>query len=273
MTLGKALDLASARLTGPTARSDAEVLLRHITGFARTELLLNLSSQIDDTIAKAYFEVIAQLASGEPLQYLTGHIEFFGLDFYVNSSVLIPRPETEIMVEKALEIGRGYGNPVIADVGCGSGAVAVTLATHLPQSWITALDISKSALDLARKNAGRYNCENIEFIESDLLELVARKHFDIVCANLPYVPTLEAANNIFEPQLALDGGPDGLDVIRRLVRQIAALADKPGWLLLEFGTGQTQVIESALKEYLPGSQTEILTDLIPLDRVSVTKLQ
>jgi release factor glutamine methyltransferase len=272
MTLGQALDLASVRLTGQTARSDAEVLLRHIMGFSRTELLLNLSRQIDDTVAKAYFELIARLASGEPMQYLTGHIEFFGLDFYVNSSVLIPRPETEILVEKALEIARKYGNPTIADVGCGSGAVAVTLAKHLPQSKIIALDISKSALDLVRKNAGRYNCENIEFIESNLLDGVPDSRFEVICANLPYVPTLEAASNIFEPQLALDGGPDGLDVIRRLVRQIAALADKPGWLMLEFGTGQTTSIKSILEEHLPGSQTEIFVDLIPLDRVSVTHL-
>jgi release factor glutamine methyltransferase len=272
MTIGQALDLGSARLNSPTARSDAEVLLRHVTGLSRTELLLNLSRQFDETIAKTYFELIARLASGEPLQYLTGHIEFFGIDFYVNSSVLIPRPETEIMVEKAIEIGRKYKNPIIADVGCGSGAVAVTLAKHFPQSRILALDISKSALDLALKNAKRYNCINIEFIESDRLESVAGKHFDIVCANLPYVPTREAKSNRFEPQLALDGGPDGLDIIRRLVRQIATRADKPDWLLLEFGTGQTAAVESALKEYLPGSQTEIFNDLIPLDRVSVTHL-
>jgi release factor glutamine methyltransferase len=272
MTLGQALDLASVRLTGPNARSDAEVLLRHITGFSRTELLLNLSRQIDDTVAKAYFELIARLESGEPLQYLTGHIEFFGFGFYVNPSVLIPRPETEIMVEQALEIGRKYEHPVIVDVGCGSGAVAVTLAEHLPQSKIIALDISKSALDLARKNAGRYNCENIEFIESNLLNGVADRRFDVICANLPYVPTPEASSNMFEPQLALDGGPDGLDVIRRLVRQIASRADIPDWLLLEFGTGQTTLIKSILEEHLPGSQTEIFSDLIPLDRVSVTHL-
>jgi release factor glutamine methyltransferase len=272
MTLSQALDLAASRLTVPTARSDAEILLRHVAGLSRTDLLLNPGREMDQERVKTYFQLIDRLQSGEPLQYLTGHVEFYGLDFYVKSSVLIPRPETEIMVEKAIEIGRKYPAPLIADVGCGSGAVAVTIAKNLPKSGIIALDVSKNALDLARGNAARHNCGNIEFIESDLLGGVPDSGFDIICANLPYVPTNEAESNTFEPQLALNGGSDGLDVIRRLVQQIAASYNKPDWLLLEFGTGQAPAVQSILDRLIPGSQTRILRDFIPLDRVSVTKL-
>ncbi len=272
MTLGEAFDKASARLDSPTSRSDAETLLRHVLCISRTELYLRLGRELDDTAAKTYFTLIDRLSAGEPLQHLTGHIEFYGLDFYVNSSVLIPRPETEIMVEKAIEIGQRYVSPIIVDVGCGSGAVAITLAKHLPQAKIIALDISAAALNLAWRNATRQRCINIEFLKKDLLVGVADCHFDIICANLPYVPSAEARDNQFEPQLALDGGPDGLDIIRRLSGQIALRDDRPSWLLLEFGTGQATKVKTILDRSLPGSLTEILHDLIPLERVSVTRL-
>ncbi|XUW99550.1 MAG: peptide chain release factor N(5)-glutamine methyltransferase [Dehalogenimonas sp.] len=272
-TIGKALDRASTRLKGPSARSDAEVLLRYVLGVSRSDFLLSLKREIDTDSAGIYLKLIDRLKAGEPLQYLTGHMEFYGLDFYVNPSVLIPRPETEIMVEKAIEIGKRYPTPIIADVGSGSGAVAVTLAKHLPESRVIALDVSNDALEIARRNAARHECTSIEFIKSDLLKAVPARHFDIICANLPYVPSAESLSNSFEPQLALDGGPDGLDIIRRLVHQIAAFDTKPTWLLLEFGTMQAPAVKSILDRSLPGSQTEILRDFIPLDRVSVTKLQ
>ena len=271
MTLGQAFDRGSSRLDSPTGRADAETLLRHVLGLSRAGFFLRLDTDLDGAAAETYLKLIDRLAGGEPLPYLTGHIEFYGLDFYVNSSVLIPRPETEIMVEKAIQIGQSYSSPIIADVGCGSGAVAVSLAKHLPQSKIIALDVSESALELARRNTLRQRV-NIELIEGDLLEAAADCHFDIICANLPYVPTAEAKGNLFEPQLALDGGRDGLDMIRGLVSQIAARADKPEWLLLEFGTGQAAAVKSILDEHFPRSHTEILRDFVPLDRVSVTKL-
>jgi release factor glutamine methyltransferase len=272
MTIAQAYDKASNRLNTPAARIDAETLLRSVLGISRTKFLLQMNQPIDEDASRTYFAMIDRLASGEPLQYLTGETEFYGLEFYVNSSVLIPRPETEIMVEKAIEIGRTYSTPSIADVGCGSGAVAITLAKYFPQSKIIALDISRPALDLAGQNAMRHNLTNIEFIESDLLNAVANRHFDLICANLPYVSTPDSLNNRFEPHLALDGGRDGLDVIRRLIHQISTGDDKPEWLLLEFGTNQAAEIKSILEDYFPGSQTHMLRDLIPLDRVSVTHL-
>ncbi len=272
MTLGQALDEAAARLDNPTGRIDAETLLRHQLGISRTELFRHLDQPLGADDAKRYLEVIERLKSDEPLQYLTGHIEFYGMEFYVNSSVLIPRPETELLAEKTIEIARTYDSPVIADVGCGSGAVAVSLAKHVPRSTTLALDISSAALELTRRNAACHECGNIEFIESDLLEGVTNRHLDIVCANLPYVPSAEAKSNRFEPQLALDGGGNGLDVIQRLVKQVAERRDKPDWLLLEFGTGQAAAVKAIIEKFLPSSQTEIFLDLIPLERVSVTRL-
>ncbi|MEN8614786.1 peptide chain release factor N(5)-glutamine methyltransferase [Dehalogenimonas sp. THU2] len=263
---------AGARVSGPAAAIEVEALLRHVTGLSRAGLYSRLDQIIDTAAAEEYFDLIERLKNGEPLQYLTGHIEFYGLDFTVSPDVLIPRPETELMVERALDIAKGYSSPVIADIGCGSGAVAVTLSKHLPGSTVIAVDISSGVLDLTRRNAAFHGCSNIEFVESDLLESLGDRRIDIICANLPYVPAVEAQGNRFEPQLALDGGPDGLDIIRRLVSQVAGRPNKPGWLLLEFGTGQTTAVQTIIDKYLPGSRTVIHRDLIPLDRLSVTEL-
>ncbi|AKG53788.1 protein-N(5)-glutamine methyltransferase PrmC [Dehalogenimonas sp. WBC-2] len=272
MTLLEALTTAIERLGGVSARSDAEILLRHAVGLSRTALYSRIDQCINTDTTSEYFNSIERLKKGEPLQYITGHMEFFGLDFSVSQSVLIPRPETEILVEKSIELAKTYQHPAIADVGCGSGAVAVALAKHLPEACITALDISDEALKLARTNATVHSCNNIVFHKSDLLEGVSADHFDVICANLPYVPTAESQTNHFEPQLALDGGINGLDIIRRLVRQIAGRNNKPDWLLMEFGTGQAMAVKATIEEYLPLSHTEILYDLIPVERVSVTRL-
>ncbi len=272
MTVAEAIYQGSAKLSCSTAHLDAEMLMRHVLCISRVELYRRLFDELTAVDAGSYFELIGRLKAGEPLQYLTGHIEFYGLDYYVNSSVLIPRPETELLVEKTIEVGKPYTHPVIADVGCGSGAAAVTIAKNLPQSKIIALDVSIDALELARRNAARHGCSNTEFIQGDLLESVPDRHLDIICANLPYVPTAEAKGNHFEPQLALDGGRDGLDIIRRLVRQIANRSDRPDWVLLEFGTGQAAAVKAIIEQYVPGSHTDIFCDLIPLERVSVTRL-
>ncbi|KTB48841.1 peptide chain release factor N(5)-glutamine methyltransferase [Dehalogenimonas alkenigignens] len=277
MTVAAAIHQASARLSGLSARLDAEVLMRHVLGLSRIELYRRLFDVLTPGDEALYSVLIDRLIAGEPLQYLTGHTEFYALEFYVNPTVLIPRPETEILVAQALDIARlktgdKHNALVIADVGCGSGAVAVTLAKHLPESVIFAIDTSPEALNLARRNAASHAVTNIEFIHGDLLDGVADRRLDIVCANLPYVPSAEARGNRFEPQLALDGGPDGLDIIRRLVSQTAARDDKPGWLLLEFGSCQSAAVKSIINQAFPGNRTEIIRDLIPLDRVSVTKL-
>ena len=274
MILSDILKEAAKRFSSPTAAIESEALLRHVTGLSRAGLYSRLNQSLDSQTVNHYFNLVERLKNGEPLQYITGHIEFYGLDFEVSPAVLIPRPETELMVERAIVIAKEYinNNPTIADIGCGSGAVAVTLAKELPRSRVIAVDVSATALELTRRNAAFHGCANVEFIESDLLDNVSKRKIDIICANLPYVPAAEAQSNRFEPQLALDGGPDGLDVIQRLVRQITDLDDQPDWLLLEFGTGQAAVVKNIISQYLPDSRTEIMRDLIPLDRVSVTRL-
>jgi release factor glutamine methyltransferase len=272
MNLGGLLKEAARQLTGPAADLEAEVLLRYLTGLSRAELFSRRHQPTDSRTAAAYDELIKRLKSGEPLQYITGHMEFYGLDFEVSPAVLIPRPETELLVEQALAVATDYPAPVIADIGCGSGAVAVALAKNLPKATVVAADISSAVLALAGRNADLHECHNIEFVESDLLASIITRNFDIICANLPYVPVDEAKDNRFEPQLALAGGPDGLDIIRRLVSQVAALSRKPGWLMLEFGTGQADAVKGILSQSLPGSRTDIIHDFIPLERLSVTRI-
>lgn len=273
MNLGELLKQGAKSLSsGPTAALEAEVLLRHITGLTRAGLYSSLDQPVPDSSAAEYFVLLERLRAGEPLQYLTGRMEFYGLDFEVNSSALIPRPETEIMVERALGIAAAYPNPLIADIGCGSGAVAVALAKNLPHAAVSAVDVSTEALVLAEHNAASLGCANIEFIKSDLMLGIRNKHFDIICANLPYVPSKEAHGNLFEPQTALDGGQDGLDIIRALVRQLAKQERRPDWMLLEFGTGQAVEIQNIINRHLPGSYTDIIKDLIPLERLAVTRV-
>ncbi|MGI2335654.1 MAG: peptide chain release factor N(5)-glutamine methyltransferase [Dehalogenimonas sp.] len=272
MNLSHLLKEADRQLSGPSAALEAEVLLRYVTGLSRAELFSRHDQSVDNKTTADYYQLIERLKNGEPLQYLTGHMEFYGLDFEVTPAVLIPRPETELMVERALNIANDYPIPAIADIGCGSGAVAIALAKNLPRAALTAIDLSPAALALAGRNAALNGCRNLEFKESDLLTNLDTLNFDIICANLPYVPTAEAKNNCFEPQLALNGGPDGLDIIRRLVSQISALQDKPAWLLLEFGTDQATGVRDIIRRFLPNSRTEIIYDLLLLERVSVTRL-
>jgi release factor glutamine methyltransferase len=251
---------------------EAEILIAHITGLTRAGIHAHPERELTAAEEARYRALLERLSAGEPLQYLTGKMEFYGLEFEVNPSVLVPRPETEIMAERALNIAKGYDRPAIADIGCGSGALAVTLAVRLPRSTVTAADISPTALETARRNAVRHHVANIGFRKSELLSGLTDLNFDIICANLPYVPSAEVSANRFEPRLALDGGTDGLDLIRRLLAQIAGLPRRPDWLLLEFGTGQAAGVKRLIAEHLPHSRTEILTDLIPLERVSVTRL-
>ena len=272
MNLRQALASAPAILRDAAPVFEAEVLLSHITGLSRAGIHAHAERELSTADIARFRTMLTRLADGEPLQYLTGKAEFYGLDFRVNPSVLVPRPETEILADRAIAIAGDYEKPAIADIGCGSGALAVTLGVHLTGASITAVDISPAALDIARRNAARHEALNIEFIQADLLTGLENRRFDIICANLPYVPSVEAVVNRYEPQTALDGGTDGLDIIRRLLAQITGLPYRADWLLLEFGTGQADGVRRIIGEYLPHSRTEILTDLIPLERVSVTRL-
>lgn len=241
-------------------RRTAGVLLCHTLGIDRTRLLTRSSEQVDAASYKAYLASVERRAAGEPLQYITGHQEFYGLDFIVTRDVLIPRPETEFLVEQVIKLhraGSAEGPPVIVDVGTGSGCIAVTLARHIPGARVIAIDISSAALDVARANAERHRVQDrIEFAEGDLLEplgKLARRSrgleaaVDFLASNPPYVEEEkpEAASpevRDWEPALALYGGADGSDYYRRLLDEGSRYLKSDGYLVCEIGYAQLDAI-------------------------------
>lgn len=213
---------------------------------------------------------IARLLTGEPLAYITGRRSFYGLDFLVDRHVLIPRPETEILVEEVIDWFEAHpGRVAMADIGTGCGAIAVACADRFPALCITALDISPDALQIARENAARNNVDGqIEFIQNDLLEGLAGK-FDVIAANLPYIPsaeldTLEVIR--FEPRLALDGGNDGLYFINKLLHQCEKYLFPGGCVFLEIEYNQPKVKTIAGQIY-PQAAITMINDLANLPRV------
>lgn len=202
---------------------DSQVLLSHILGHPRTWLLAHLDAPLTPPQFDSARQAFTHLQAGTPLPYILGHWEFFGLDFNVTKDVLIPRPETELLVEKAINwIKASPQRTSIADIGTGSGVIAVSLAKQLPDVHITATDISPAALNVAKSNAKKFNVQKqIDFIECDLLPNDGIASFNLICANLPYIPTQtlhELPIYGREPTLALDGGPDGLDIYRHLLK-------------------------------------------------------
>lgn len=226
-----------------TARLDAEVLLAEALGCRRIELYTRFDEQPGDDAKAAFRELVRRRAAGEPVAYLVGRREFYSLSFRVTPAVLIPRPETEHLVIALLDLARARGNAepcTVADVGTGSGAIAVCAAKHLPGCRVTAIDASPAALDVARQNAADHGvADRIDFVESDLFASVdGRATFDFIVSNPPYVADAEfdqLAEEVrrFEPRAALLAGPRGTEVIERLVAQAAQRLRPGGHLLIE----------------------------------------
>jgi release factor glutamine methyltransferase len=274
-----------------TPRLDAELLLAYAIGVDRTAVIAHGDAPVGADAAAAYEALLARRETGEPVAYLRGLKEFHGIALTVDPRALIPRPETELLVDSAIaavmrELTSGVERPAtlrVADVGTGSGAVAIALAVALrarrvpPDDLeIVALDVSEDALDLARENAvGHGVGDRLRFQASDLLPPDARSApFDIVLANLPYVRTGELDANAgkpisttFEPRLALDGGPDGLVAIGRLLDQLAWGLARDGVALLEIGGDQGGAAVALVAERLPGWKSELIPDLAGLPRV------
>lgn len=254
----------------------AQAFLAHILGCGRAWLLAHQEEHLTPEQAAKCIAWVERVARGEPLAYLTGEREFCGLSFVVTPDVLIPRPETEMLVEVALEWVEvsGAAFPSVIDVGTGSGAIAVTLSVKLPDTCIWAVDISEEALDVARRNADRHGAnQRIRFVRGDLLEM-APGPWDLILANLPYIPsellrTLDVSR--WEPYLALDGGPDGLALIRRLIRQARSRLAPKGWLAMEIQYDQGELVMELCKESFPAVEVEVRRDLAGLDRVVVVK--
>jgi len=241
----------------------------HVLGRDRAYLLTHPETILSPEQAALYEEWLSRRARHEPVQYIIGEQEFFGLKFRVTPDVLIPRPETEHLVEGALACIERESTPRIADIGTGSGAIAVALAHALPNAQVTALDNSPAALAVARGNAGMHGVgERIRFIESDLLTAVHGEHFDMIVSNPPYVAAgeeLEAQVRDYEPPSALFAGEDGLDIYRRLIPQAFAALKPGGWLLLEIGYGQRDALAQLLSQW---TSLSFIADLQGIPRVA-----
>jgi release factor glutamine methyltransferase len=272
----------------------AELLLIHALGRDRTWLYTNPESALDPADAEKYFTLLARRAGGEPTQYLTGKQEFWGLEFEVTPAVLIPRPETEHVIEVALErlgergikINMKTGAPspplCVADVGTGSGCLAVALAHELPHADFIATDISATALDVARRNAARHQVsDRIQFLETDLLESIsipplATSHsplaFDLIVSNPPYVarneaPTLAREVRDHEPDAALFGGPSGLEIYGRLIEQAGPLLRSGGILVVELGYNSSDAVHKMFHVQHRWADIGITNDLAGIPRV------
>ena len=226
---------ASAGVDSP--RLSAQVLLAHVLGLPRLEMLLDARTPVADDVAEAMKALAQRRLHGEPVAYIVGTKEFYGLDFHVSPAVLIPRPETELMMDRLLDEGGGRDRKRILDIGTGSGALAVSCAVRLPHALVAGVDISAAALAVAQSNALAHGVESrVMFVQGDLVGALRVEEFDVILANLPYVPstTREGMSREVvdhEPGLALFSGPDGLDAYRRLARVLKGRA-APGTLLM-----------------------------------------
>jgi release factor glutamine methyltransferase len=276
VTIGEALRDAALRLepVGGTGRLDAVFLLAHAGGVSRQEMIAHRERELTPETAERFETLVTQRESGMPLAYVTGEAGFYGRMFGVDPRVLVPRPETELAIEWAVRhlraIGRAGGTA--ADIGTGSGAIAVTLAGELPDLNVFASDLSAEALAVARRNAARNSVfQHVTFLHGDLAApLLPFAPFDCVVANLPYVPSAECAAApdpvSFEPLMARDGGPDGLDFYRRLAFDLEALVAPRGIAILEAGPANARALEELVREALPHAGVETIRDYADLDR-------
>jgi release factor glutamine methyltransferase len=284
-TIAETLKEASEHLRAasvPNDLLDAQTLLAEAIGKDRSYLIINFNQQISEDVLSKYQKMVSRRAAGEPLQYITGHQEFFGLDFEVTPDVLIPRPETELIVEETIRLVQQNriarsGIPVIIDVGAGSGCIAVTLARELGDARVIASDISLPALRVARRNAARHALDNrVGFVASDLLDAFAEKSFaDFILSNPPYVsnvemPTLQREVRDWEPQVALTDSNDGLSIYRRLLKDASSRLKPGGYLICEMGYTQSERI-SAMIDREVWREARILDDLQGIPRTIVLR--
>ena len=273
MTLKQALSRARAILVKNNiedAPIECELLLRHALKISHVQLYLDLNHELSPEQEETFWHLIKRRLNGEPTAYITGHREFYGLDFYVDSRVLIPRPESELLVEMALNLVQRRSVSTIAEIGTGCGAIAISLALNLPQTKIYATDISAPALKVTLLNCQQHGVANkIYLLHGDMLNPLPEP-VDLIVTNLPYVKksklhTISSMN--FEPQLALNGGSDGLEKIRQLCRQVSSKLRPDGSLLLEIGQGQATAVTTFLRSLFPSAKIEVTSDLAGIERV------
>jgi release factor glutamine methyltransferase len=250
---------------------DAQVLLGHVLGRTRTWVLAHPEAHLSSDQEYALRDALTHLEAGQPLAYVLGHWEFYGLVFFITPDTLIPRPETELLVEQAISWSRTKTKLLrVADIGTGSGCIAISLALDASNVHVTGCDISLSALQVAKANANRHRVSGkVNFVQCDLLPPF-KVHFDLICANLPYIPT-ETLHSLKvyqrEPALALDGGEDGLGKIRRLLNEAETMLAPGGLLLLEIEASSGGAVHSMVREAFPKADVQVLPDLAGRDRL------
>lgn len=285
------------RAASATPRLDAELLLAHVLGWPRARVLAEGRAPLADANQTMFRALVARRAALEPVAYLIGHKEFYGLDFIVDRSVLVPRPETELVVDLALALARRQAtedrrsqiedqqpsildprsstlftrSPVVADIGTGSGCIAVAVAAHLPGALVYATDLAPDALQIARQNVERHGlAKQVQLLQGDLLDALPEP-VDLLLSNPPYtiLADIDAGVRQYEPHLALDGGPDGLAVYRRLLVAAPTRLRSGGAIVLEIGAEQGAAVGDLAGEHFPAAQIEVYQDLAGLDRVVV----
>lgn len=249
----------------------ARILLEYILKLSREKIVSNPNIEVSDNNVESYLNKINDIKNGMPIQYITNKQEFMKLNFYVDKNVLIPQPDTEILVEKAIEICNNHGNDIkILDLCTGSGAIGISIAKNIKNAKVYATDIKNTVIDIAKQNAKQNNVDNIEFIVSDMFENIQEKDFDIIVSNPPYIETdviktlpTEVRN---EPIIALDGGKDGLKFYKIILSEYKKYLKKDGYLLLEIGYNQAKCVGELIN-----LNYSIIEDLAGNDRVIIIK--
>ncbi len=271
MTIFEWLKTSQTELqNSPTARLDCEILLCHMLNKQKSYLITHEQEELNHQQEEQLRELVEKRKAGMPIAYLIQSKAFFGRNFYVDENVLIPRPETEELLEKALEIlKKERGTGTILDLGTGSGALAISIALELPQREVMAIDISDEAIEVAEKNQKTYPCDNLSFIHDDLLSNLDGERVSqplSIIANLPYIGSethrhLSEETEKYEPSTALYGGPDGLDLYRRLWKQLDDKKLEFTFLIMEISDSQANIAQQEAQEAFPNKQVKVLKDL------------
>ena len=251
-TITTLLRMASIELgkSTPSPRLDAEILLAHVLEAPRSQLHAWPEQRVDDSKMRQFALLVVARSKGRPIAHLTGKRDFWSLSLKVTAATLIPRPETELLVEETLRIVPAGARWYIADLGTGSGAIALSLARERPYCKFVATDISRLALDVAQENASNLKITNVDFLEGEWFTPIASRRFGVIVSNPPYIPNddphLHTGDLRFEPRLALTGGPDGLAAIRKIVLRAPTHLESGGVMLLEHGYDQAERVRGLL---------------------------
>lgn len=258
--------------------AETELLLSFVLDISSEYIIAHPKAPVPKRAEEKFLRFCKKRAEDFPFAYITNHKEFFGLDFYVDSRVLIPRPETELLVEEALKLSKKFVQPRICDVGTGCGCIAIALAKKQPSARMHASDISKGALAVALKNLKHHQLvRQITLVSGDLLKPHRNHDFDIIVANLPYIPRretalVEASVKKYEPAQALFGGADGLSVLRRFLKQLKAMRSLPKFVVGEFGFSMKTPVRLLISEISPSARLTFKKDLAKRDRLFIMSL-